>query len=360
MKTLHQIILSIATASVLYSCGSSEKKSTVTENPVKVEAYSPAEATDQGIYLSGEVVAKQTATISTRIMGYVNKIYVKPGDKVTAGQLLVSISSDEILAKKAQVQAMITEAEAAARNAERDYDRFKTLRQQNSVSDKELENIALQKTSMQAKVQMAKQQLNEVNAMLAYSNIKAPFSGIVTQKMMDEGSMATPGMPILTIEQNGELQVVAAVPETYIQYVKLGDVAQISIKSLDITIEGIVKELSPSAFGTGGQYSMKLAIDTKGIESIRAGMFVNVFIPAKVKLDNPGTVMLQKSSIAYRDQLTGIYVINNQNEVHLRWVRLGKTVGDQVEVLSGVKPGEQIVLKADAKLYNGTKVSISK
>lgn len=360
MKTLHQIILSIATASVLYSCGSSEKKSTVTENPVKVEAYSPTEATDQGIYLSGEVVANQTATISTRIMGYVNKIYVKPGDKVTAGQLLVSISSDEILAKKAQVQAMITEAEAAARNAERDYDRFKTLRQQNSVSDKELENIALQKTSMQAKVQMAKQQLNEVNAMLAYSNIKAPFSGIVTQKMMDEGSMANPGMPILTIEQNGELQVVAAVPETYIQYVKLGDAAQISIKSLDITIEGIVKELSPSAFGTGGQYSMKLAIDTKGIESIRAGMFVNVFIPAKVKLDNPGTVMLQKSSIVYRDQLTGIYVINNQNEVHLRWVRLGKTVGDQVEVLSGVKPGEQIVLKADGKLYNGTKVSISK
>ena len=255
---------------------------------------------------------------------------------------------------------MITEAEAAARNAERDYDRFKTLREQNSVSDKELENVTLQRTAMQAKVQMAKQQMNEVNAMLAYSNIKAPFSGIVTQKMMDEGSMANPGMPILTIEQNGELQVVATVSEAYIQYVKLGDAAKISIKSLDITIEGIVKELSPSAFGTGGQYSMKLAIDTKGIESIRAGMFVNIFIPAKVKLYNPGTVMLQKSSIVYRDQLTGIYVINDQNEVYLRWVRLGKTVGDQVEVLSGVEPREQIVLKADGKLYNGTKVSISK
>lgn len=360
MKTLHQIILGIAAASMLYSCESGEKKSAAAESPIKVETYSPAETSDQGIYLSGEVVAKQTVTISTRMMGYVSKIYVKPGDKVTAGQLLVSISSDEVLAKKAQVQAMITEAEAAARNAERDYERFKTLRQQNSVSDKELENIALQNTSMQAKVQMAKQQLNEVNAMLAYSNIKAPFSGIITQKMIDEGSMANPGMPILAIEQNGELQVIAAVPETYIQYVKVGDVAKVIIKSLDITIEGVVKELSPSAFGTGGQYSMKLAIDTKGIESIRAGMFVNVFIPVKVKLDNPGTVMLEKSSIVYRDQLTGIYVINDQNEVHLRWVRLGKTVGDQVEVLSGVKSGERIVLKADGKLYNGAKVSVSK
>lgn len=360
MKTLRNAFLGIVGISTLYSCSSSDKLEDKDKTIVKVEAYSPAQSTNEGFYLSGEVTAKQTANISTRMMGYINKIYVKPGDKVASGQLLVSISSDDILAKKAQVQAMITEAEAAAKNAQRDYERFKTLRNQNSVSDKELENVALQNTSMNAKVQMARQQMNEVNAMLSYTNIRAPFSGVVTQKMVDEGSMANPGMPILTIEQNGELQVIASIPENYIQYVKVSDVAKMELKSLGITIDGKVSELSPSAFRTGGQYSMKLAIDTKDKENIRPGMYVNILIPNKTGENITSKIMLDKSSILYRDQLTGVYVIDDQSQANLRWIRLGKTIGNQVEVLSGLSQNDKIVSKAEGKLYNGVKVSVNK
>lgn len=360
MKTLRNAFLGIVGISILYACSSSDKLEDKDKTIVKVEAYSPAQSTNEGFYLSGEVTAKQTANISTRMMGYINKIYVKPGDKVASGQLLVSISSDDILAKKAQIQAMITEAEAAAKNAQRDYERFKTLRNQNSVSDKELENVALQNTSMNAKVQMARQQMNEVNAMLSYTNIRAPFSGVVTQKMVDEGSMANPGMPILTIEQNGELQVIASIPENYIQYVKVGDIAQMELKSLGITIDGRVSELSPSAFRTGGQYSMKLAIDTKDKENIRPGMYVNILIPNKTGENITSKIMLDKSSIVYRDQLTGVYVIDDQSQANLRWIRLGKTIGNQVEVLSGLSQNDKIVSKAEGKLYNGVKVSVNK
>lgn len=360
MKTLRNTFLGIVGISTLYSCSSSDKLEDKDKTIVKVEAYSPGQSTNEGFYLSGEVTAKQTANISTRMMGYINKIYVKPGDKVASGQLLVSISSDDILAKKGQVQAMITEAEAAAKNAQRDYERFKTLRNQNSVSDKELENVALQNTSLNAKVQMARQQMNEVNAMLSYTNIRAPFSGVVTQKMVDEGSMANPGMPILTIEQNGELQVIASIPENYIQYVKVGDVAKMELKSLGITIDGKVSELSPSAFRTGGQYSMKLAIDTKNKENIRPGMYVNILIPNKTDENITSKIMLDKSSIVYRDQLTGVYVIDDQSQANLRWIRLGKTIGNQVEVLSGLSQNDKIVSKAEGKLYNGVKVSVNK
>ena len=360
MKTLRNVFLGIVGISTLYSCSSSDKLEDKDKTIVKVEAYSPAQSTNEGFYLSGEVTAKQTANISTRMMGYVTKIYVKPGDKVASGQLLVSISSDDILAKKAQIQAMITEAEAAAKNAQRDYERFKTLRNQNSVSDKELENVALQNTSMNAKVQMARQQMNEVNAMLSYTNIRAPFSGVVTQKMVDEGSIANPGMPILTIEQNGELQVIASIPENYIQYVKVGDVAKMELKSLGITIDGKVSELSPSAFRTGGQYSMKLAIETKDKENIRPGMYVNILIPNKTGENITSKIMLDKNSIVYRDQLTGVYVIDDQSQANLRWIRLGKTIGNQVEVLSGLNQNDKIVSKAEGKLYNGVKVSVNK
>lgn len=360
MKTLRNAFLGIVGILTLYSCSSSSKQGDKDQTVVKVEIYSPAQSTNEGFYLSGEVTAKQTANISTRMMGYINKIYVKPGDKVSAGQLLVSISSDEIHAKKAQVQAMITEAEAASKNAQRDYERFKVLRGQNSVSDKELENVALQNTSMNAKVQMARQQMNEVNAMLAYTNIRAPFSGIVTQKMMDEGSMANPGMPILTIEQSGELQIMASVPENYVQYVKVGDIAKIELKSLGETIDGKVSELSPSAFRTGGQYSMKLSIDTKDKGNIRSGMYANILIPNKTGDNVASKIMLDKNSIVYRDQLTGVYVIDDQQQVSLRWVRLGKTIGNQIEILSGLSQNDKVISKAEGKLYNGVKVSVNK
>lgn len=357
MKTLKNSILIFIGMAVFYSCGS-DKKAVSNNSTVNVEIYTPSQSSNDGLYLSGEVVAKQTANISTRMMGYVNKIYVKPGDKVSEGQLLVSISNDDLLAKKAQVQAMITEAEAASKNAQRDYERFKTLHAQNSVSDKELENVALQNTSMNAKVQMAKQQLNEVDAMMAYTNIRAPFSGVITQKMVDEGSIANPGMPILTLEQNGDFQVLATVPENYIQYVKVGDTAKIELKSLGVTIDGQISELSPSAFRSGGQYAMKLSLDSKNQENIHSGMYANILIP-NVDIDvTSSKILLDKNSIVYRDQLTGVYVLDDQNQANLRWVRLGKTIGNQIEVLSGISDNERVVSTADSKLYNGVKVSI--
>lgn len=360
MKTLMKIILGVVGVTTIYSCSSANKSNDSVENVVIVKTYYPAQSTNEGFYLSGEVTAQQTVSISTRMMGYVNRIHVKPGDKVTAGQLLVSISSDEIYAKKAQVQAMIVEAEAAAKNAQRDYERFQVLHAQSSVSDKELENVALQSTSMNAKVQMARQQMDEVNAMLAYTNIRAPFAGIITQKNIDEGSMANPGAPILTMEQTGELQIIASVPETYIQYVKVGDVAKVELKSTGVHLDGHVLELSPSAFQSSGQYSIKIAIETKDKANVRSGMYANVLIPNEMQNKVRSSVMLDAKSIIYRDQLTGVYVVNDQNQVYLRWVRLGKTIGSQVEILSGLSPSDQIVAKAEGKLYNGVKVSVSK
>ncbi len=358
MKALNKTVLGVICCTALAAC-SSEKKNENTEQAVKVEVYSPAPSSADGIYLSGEITAKQTATISTRMMGYIRKIYVKPGDRVAAGQPLVAISSDEVNAKKAQVQAMIVEAEAAAKNAQKDYERYKVLRSQNSVSDKELENVALQNTSMQAKVQMAKQQLREVNAMLSYSNIAAPFSGTVAQKMMDEGSMANPGMPILTVEQNGELQVLASVPENYIQYVKIGDNVKVDLKSVDASFDGRITELSPSASNSGGQYAMKIAIPDQNRANIRAGMYANILIPNKLAKGENGKVMLETSSIVYREQLTGVYVVDSQSQAILRWIRLGKISGNQVEALSGVETNDKIISKAGGKLYNGRKVTIT-
>lgn len=362
MKTINKILLAIVAIGTLHACSTktAQNEQLEAKNTIDVETYLPHSQEKTGVYLSGEVVAKESAAISTRMMGFIDKITVKPGDSVIKGQLLVLISNDEVMAKKRQVLAMITEAEAAAKNAQRDYERFKRLHKQHSVSDKELENVELQNTSMQAKVKMAKEQLKEVETALSYTEIRAPFSGVITQKMGNEGGMANPGMPLLMLEKAGNLEIKASVSENYIPYIKRNEIADVTIKSIDTHVKAVVKEVSPSAVGTGGQYFVKLALKANNTKNIHAGMFANLFIPTADVSGKRQPILINKTSLIKRDQLVGVYVVNNDNEVHLHWVRLGKTEGEQVEVLSGVNRGDRVVLKAEGKLYNGAKVAIKK
>lgn len=360
MKTTIKVIFSgILMAAVFSSC-SSEANKKAEDVAVSVETYSPTTLQGDGIFISGMVSAKQTAMLSTRVMGFVDKIYVKQGEPVKEGQLLLVINSNDLKAKKAQAQAMVTEAEAAAQNAKRDYERYKTLHAQKSVSDKELENMDLNQISINAKLQMARQGLNEVNAMLAYTNIRAPFSGIITQRMIDEGSTAAPGMPLLTIEQSGDMDIKASVPENYVQYIKVGDSVKVDVKSLNKRIEGTISELSPSSTLTGGQYAVKIAIDSKEKENLRSGMYAGIYISGKVVKQEMKGVWIEKTSVVKREQLTGVYVVGSNNQAMLRWIRLGKEIGEQVEVLSGLNANDRIIKQADGKLYNGKKVVASK
>lgn len=142
---------------------------------MQVETYSPTQFSSDDIYLSGVVSAKQTAVISTRMMGFVRKVYVKQGDRVKQGQLLIVINSDDLNAKKAQAQAMITEAEAAAKNAQRDYERFPEIAYPKKCFGQGTGKYGIEQHFHAIKVKIARQMLNEVNAMLAYTHITAPF-----------------------------------------------------------------------------------------------------------------------------------------------------------------------------------------
>lgn len=359
MKTIRTMILGMAAVSFFSACSSDATKKKE-ETPVGVKVYSPAKLTADGLFVSGMVSARQTAIISTRNMGFVDKIYVKQGDRVTAGQLLIIVNSDDLKAKKAQAEAMVIEAEAAAKNAARDYERFKKLHSQKSVSVKELENIELNKTSIDAKKQMALQSLNEVKSMLAYTHIKAPFSGVVTQKKIDEGSMASPGMPLLVVEQSGEMDVQATVPENYVQYLNVGDSVKVDIKSLGRRIEGKISELSPSASLTGGQYAMKVAISAKDKANLRSGMYAGIFIPGKGNGESLRNILINESSVIRREQLTGVYVVGSDNHAVLRWVRLGKKMGEQIEVLSGLDENDRIIENVTGELYNGKSITVLK
>lgn len=361
MKT-KTIVLGISAGVItLLSACSSHPTENKTEAPVKVSVYSPQQSQQGGINVSGQITSKQTATISTRMMGHVQKIHVKPGDKVNAGQLLISINGNDLQARKQQAMAMVAEAQAAEQNAKRDYDRFTTLLQQNSVSQKEFENVELQYTSMRSKLKMAQEVLNEVNVHLSYSDITSPFAGTITRKMIDEGSMANPGMPLLVVEQAGDMVVQASIPESYIQHVKVGDKAGIEVKSIGKTLSGKVIELSPSAYGTGGQYLIKVAPEDSKVANLRSGMFANLTVGNdNIQASADSKLTVENKSLVHRNQLTGVYVVNQQDQAVLKWIRLGKKNGEQTEVISGLNADDRVILNAESKLYNGKKITLSK
>jgi RND family efflux transporter MFP subunit len=358
-KNLYQIAITIVILMTI-SCGDTETKAIVDNTPavsVSVQTVS-ANTNNPVVIASGKVQAVNSAQLSTRMMGFVANVPVNVGDKVSQGQLLVAINNADLQAKQAQVNASITEANAAFTNAQKNYDRFKNLFAENSASQKELDDITAQFNMAKARLEGAQQMKNEINAQFAYSNITAPFSGVITSKNIKKGDMANPGQPLISLESPGNFEVIAMVPETEISAIKNNTKVNVSIKSMNETLTGMVTEVSPSAQQTGGQYLVKIILDKTEV-NVRSGMFATVVFPIERKDATTNVVLIPKAALITRGQLSGVYTVSQSNTAVLRWLRLGKTMGDQVEVLSGLQVDETYIVNADAKLYNGVKISSS-
>jgi RND family efflux transporter MFP subunit len=358
-KNLYLIAITMVILMTI-SCGDTETKAEVDNTPavpVSVQTVS-ANTNNPVVIASGKVQAVNSAQLSTRMMGFVANVPVNVGDKVSQGQLLVAINNADLQAKQAQVNASITEANAAFTNAQKDYERFKNLFVENSASQKELDDMTAQFNMAKARLEGAQQMKNEINAQFAYSNITAPFNGVITSKNVKKGDMANPGQPLVSLESPGNFEVIAMVPETEISAIKNNTKVNVSIKSMNETLTGMVTEVSPSAQQTGGQYLVKIILDKTEV-NVRSGMFATVVFPIERKNATTNVVLIPKAALVTKGQLSGVYTVSQSNTAVLRWLRLGKTMGDQVEVLSGLRVDETYIVNANAKLYNGVKISSS-
>jgi len=358
MKARIYILVLLTSIIGLSGCNSEDEKTQQDQAAainVKVSTIN-SENNNPFITASGKIEAAKNANLSTRMMGYVNKVHVKVGDKVRKGQLLLSINNADLSAKSAQVNAGITEAKAAFNNAEKDYTRFKNLFADNSASQKELDDMAARYEMAKARLEGAQQMKNEVGAQFSYVNIRAPFEGVITNRFIDPGAMASPGMPLIAMESPGDFEVTAAIPENEISQIVSGADVKVMVKSLDTLINGKVSEISSSAKNTGGQYLVKIALDKTEVP-ILSGMYATVQFPIEEKLETH-RVLIPKDVLVNRGQLSGVYTVSQSNTAMLRWLRLGRSFGDQVEVLSGLAADESYIVTADSKLFNGAKITI--
>ncbi len=358
MKKYINIISFIAASLFLTSCSNEDKKVVVDNTPaIRVKVSQTVKNNkSQFLSVSGKIQASNSADLSTRMMGYVNKVYVNVGDKVKKGQLLISINNSDLEAKKGQVNAGITQAKAAFKNAEKNYNRFKNLFESNSVTQKEMDDMTANYEVAKAGLEAANQMKNEINAQFTYSNITAPFGGVITSKNIEAGDMANPGMPLISLETPKKFEVMAMVPETEISNIKKGTAVNVLVKAIDKTIIGKVTEVSTSAKNTGGQYLAKIAL-AKTDATILSGMFSTVQFPVERKVKSE-LVLIPMDAIVKNGQLSGVYTVSSSNTALLRWLRLGRTYGNSVEVLSGLNTDESYIVSAEGKLFNGAKISI--
>jgi len=299
---------------------------------------------------TGTVHAQQTATISAQVVGRIQQVLVREGDTVRAGQTLAVLDDATLRTQVAQAQAGVKAAEnqqaaveSNAKLAASTLDRYKQLQAQKSVSPQEMDEVAsraeaaaAQVDAVRSQAEAAKAQESGARTMLAYSRLVAPFSGIVTARMADPGTLASPGVPLIQVDQAGALQLEATVDQSVIAVVRKGMKVPVAIDGTDVTT-GTVQQIVPAADPGSHSFTVKIALPSS--TQVRAGMYGT----AQFANGSRQAIVVPSSAVVQRGSLMCAYVLDSNGLAQLRYVTLGTASGTTVEVLTGLSSGEKLV-----------------
>ena len=361
------------------------------DNPAKVEAsasagvhavpvtVAPVASVEwPSIYEAvGTVRPRVSAVIASKVMGYAREVKVHLGDSVSAGQLLVVIDARDLDAAWRQAQAArdeansaISEANNAVASAEANLDlvkstfrRLEDLYSKKSISDQEFdeagaklkvakaayEMAASRRAQLSAKIHQADEAVAGAEVMRGYAEIHAPFAGTVTEKPVEQGTLAAPGVPLLTIEQAGALRLEAPVEEGMLTSMRQGQPVAVKLDSFDQTITARVSEIVPSVDPASRAFLVK--IDLPNVPGLRSGVYGR----AQFSRGTRRIVAVPAAAVTSHGQVESVLVAE-EGFAHVRLVTTGQRQGDLVEILSGLNPGESIVSPRLAGLADGARV----
>jgi RND family efflux transporter MFP subunit len=336
-------VLSLLTLGVA-ACGaeSPEPAQPVAHNVATITVV--AESLPAVMPISGSVEARRRASLSTRMMAQVSSISVEVGDRIRAGQAVIRLGTEDIAVNRAKATAAVGAARAARDEAARHVERMDTLHAQDAVPRVHLDQARLQFAQVESQFAMAEATLQEVESANRYATIRAPFEGAVAARHINEGDLAAPGMPLLEIEATGPREAVFSVPADMAGNVEVGSTITITAGG-DLTAYAEVRAVASGADPRTRTVQVRAALPSDW----PTGVAVTALVPAGTRTG----VAVPERAVVRRGQLTGVRVMTPAGEL-IRWVRLGRrvtpattgdaTVEQRVEVLSGLEPGERIVL----------------
>lgn len=344
------------------------------------------------VEMLGTVRARETVNLSSKLMGTVTELNVKVGDRVAKDQVVAVVDSrdasamvEKAKAGEAEAQAALAELERADAAAEAGikaseanlalarstYNRFKGLSERGSVSRQEFEEVEARYKAAEAQTEQARRARESlsgrrgqilakkeqaradgegVKALLAYSRIVSPISGVVVAKQGDAGTLAVPGVPLLSVEEEGRYRLEVQADESALAKLRRGDRARVRIDALGIELGGAVDEFEPSVDPTSRTVTVKLALD--GQRSLRSGLFGRAFFAG----EEVKALLIPRSALVERGQLTGVYAVDRQGAARLSLIKTGRAIGGKVEVLAGLNPGERLVVESVPGLTDGARV----
>lgn len=278
----------------------------------------------------------ERAAISAKLTGTIASLPWGLGQEVKPGDLLVTLSVPETEARVRQAQAQLAEV---ARAVERERTLVaKGVNPPDALRDAE------------DRLRFAQAGLAEAEAMLAHASIRAPFGGVITEKHVLPGDLATPGLPLLALESTTRLRAEGTVPEQAASALRIGDELPVIITDGSAPVSGRIEELSAAADAVSRSVLVKVALPAG---SARSGQFARL----QVTVGHSESLWIASSAVTRFGQIERVFVIEKDRAV-LRLVKTGRGVAGRVEILSGLNPGERVVLAPPAALRDGQPITL--
>jgi RND family efflux transporter MFP subunit len=328
----------------------------------------------------GVLRARLTSVVASRVMAPVAEIRVRPGDRVKQGQTLVLLDAREMRAQADRAAAALTAAQQSVRGAESEqkaaaaglalatatHDRMSRLNASRSATAQELDEAVASLRAGEARVtgadahaaeavaglKAAEADVNVRTVALSYTTLTAPFDGVVSDRSIDPGTLATPGAPLLTIEDTSSFRLEARLDESRASGLAVGQQVQVRLgdTAADEWKTGRVSEISrldPAGHGFIAK------IDIASAPTLRSGAFGRARIPGAAR----NALTVPASAVIRRGQLLFVFAIDGEGRARLRPVSAGPETGERIEILSGVTTGDSVVATPSPALTDGTRVT---
>ncbi|MFZ3088848.1 MAG: efflux RND transporter periplasmic adaptor subunit [Methylotenera sp.] len=316
---------------------------------------------EQMITVEGVVEAVKTSLVAPQVSGSITALPVKAGDQVKVGQLLARIDTRLATQQAMTNQAQVAAARAQLSAARQEYERKKRLYEKQYISQAAFERAEsdYKTAEAQTKAQLAQTGMASVQTNL--HTITAPYAGIIAQVMTEQGGMAMPGEPLLSIYDPKELRVVINVPQSQIASIKNGAGIKVLIPAaIEAERDLIATHIAilPTADLVTNMIKVRLTLP-QNLSSVSPGMFARAMLPSNLA-NLQGQVYVPAKTVIKRSELMAVYVVDGQGNPQLRQVRLGRRQGDNLEVVAGLQGGEKVALDPIAAANFKTKKLLKK
>ncbi|MBU2704007.1 RND family efflux transporter MFP subunit [Sporomusaceae bacterium BoRhaA] len=313
--------------------------------------------TMQGYTYSGEVRGRYESQLAFQVTGKIIRRNVQLGSTVSTGDVLMQIDPRDLQQTVNSTSAQVYSAESQLRLAESNLHRYQQLYAQNAISHAQLDQYENAYEVAQAGVRQASAQYAQGSNQLDYSLLYADKSGVISSISAEAGQVVSAGQTVLTIVQDGEREIEISVPENRIEELRKATQLTVSFWALpNIKTEGSVREIAPMADPTTRTYKVRISLLNPPPE-INLGMTAAVSVVSANGQKAEGA-LIPLSAIYQTNDTPNVWIVTD-NSIHLRAVQIGSFGNAEVQVLSGLNPGDTIVTAGVHKLHEGQTVRIA-